>query len=1051
MTNRTVDQIHELNIYDVIKSYSRIELKKSGTRYKGLCPFHEEKTGSFTVSPEKGIYKCFGCDASGDAISFVMEHENLKFWEAITDIAKRFSLTMPKQMNKQEKEKAEQEQKHREALKIVNEFAKDLFIENLRSQKPEYIVNRISPETAKEFEIGFALNSWDNLRKTAREKQYKEHLLIDAGLLVNNNSKVYDRFRNRMMFPVFDFRGRIIGFSGRYIGNVDDTNAKYINSPESNIFKKGEHLFGLFQAKKSINEKKDVNLVEGNTDVTTLHDIGIKNTVAPLGTSFTKEQAKLLKRFTDSVTIIRDGDEAGVKATIRDGEILINHGFHTYVAMMPPDKDPDELFKGGTKEDFNGFLKGQRISFVEWYAHRLISVGPEDPNIKAGTIDKVCRILVNMEDYKANAYIDVLSKIIKPKKQWTDRLEELRNERKENGEEEKAKLPKGVDPESVEKYGFYEDNNCYYFRTKEETYHRVSNFILKPLFHIKQVNDSSRLFEMINVYKHREIIEIDIQSMVSIQSFRKVIESRGNYLFEGNDIHFMKLKRKLYDNTKTCELIEHLGWQKEGFFAFANGIYNGQWKDIDNNGIVSNGKKYFFIPALSDIYIEDKNIFMSERRFKQINREVTIEQWSDMFIKVFGDNAKIAICFFLATLFKDFISNQFKFFPILNAFGPPGTGKSQMAWSMMYLFGEAQNPYNLHNGTKVGLAEHLAEFSNAFAWIDEYKNAVDYDKIEMLKSAYDLIGRKKGGIEKGKKTKTSSVNAGIVITGQEMPTADVALLKRVILLQFYKSEFTEKEQKQYDALKDMEKAGLSHFTLEILKYREQFEREYFKVYDKVSSDIGKKLQDVEVEDRIFRNVTIIIAAFRFFEDKLNLNMSYDEMIELATQNIIDQSSFIINSAEKKNFWDTLEAAVENGQLSEGQDFKIDETRHIEIENQTKDLKTITKIIYLKFARIYEVYAETMRRTGQHPLPKSTLIFYLKTSKEFIGIKRSVRFGNHVTNAFIFNYKQLDLHLERLTDYETKEKDSEEEGKGKKIIQKAKQTSIPGEDKDDLPF
>ncbi|MFW5916596.1 MAG: hypothetical protein ACOCTM_03895, partial [Bacteroidota bacterium] len=656
-------------------------------------------------------------------------------------------------------------------------------------------------------------------------------------------------------------------------------------------------------------------------------------------------------------------------------------------------------------------------------------------NQKAHAIDEVCKLLMHMTQTRADVYIDSLGRIIKPKKQWQQHIQQLRDEEIETSGQDS--LPDGVDPEDVQKYGFYEYKNKYYFRSKEGGYYPVSNFIMKPLFHIKLINDSSRLFEIVNLYDHKEIIEIDMGSMVSLQNFRKIVEGRGNFLFEGNEVQFMRLKRKLYDNTKTCELIENLGWQREGFFAFSNGIFNGKWKPIDEKGIVENNKKYYFIPALSDIYKDDKTIYLPERRFQYIQREdITIETWSEQFIKVFGDNARVAIGFFLATLFKDYIFQQFKFFPILNAFGPPGTGKSQLGWSLMYLFGEAQNPFNLHNGTKVGLAEHLAEFSNAFAWIDEYKNAVDYDKIEMLKSAYDGIGRKKGGIEKGKKTKVSSINAGIVLTGQEMPTADVALLKRVILLQFYKNEFTAREQRNYDDLKDIEKAGLSHFTFEFLKYRNEFEKEYFKIYDKVSSDLGKDLQGVDVEDRIFRNMCIIVAAFRFFENKVNMNMNYDELRKLARQNIVDQSSFIMNSQEIRGFWDTIESAVENNYLTESKDYKFDQPVEIKLENKTERFEVPKKVLFLKFSRIYEVYAETMRRTGQHALPKTTLMFYLKTSKEFIGIKKSMRFEDHVTYAYVFDYEKLNISLERGTASDSSETSQDE-------------NKVPEED--DMPF
>lgn len=1009
--NIITEKIHDLNIVDIIQSYG-LSLKQKGVNYTACCPFHNEKTPSFMVNPNKGYFHCFGCDKSGDAIAFVMEQEKLSFWEAVTDIAKRFNLPLPQKTTDKQQQEFEAKQKKVEAYRIINEFAKDHFIDNLKNHKPEYIKNRISGQMAKKFEVGYAVNDWDNLRKTAQTKKYNESLLIDLGLLGNKNGKVYDRFRGRMIFPVYNFSGKLVGFSGRDItGNAD---AKYINSPESEIFSKGKELFGLFQAKKAITKAGCAYLVEGNNDVTTMHGIEIENTVAPLGTAFTPEQAKLIKRFTDTVVIITDGDAAGKKAAEKIGFILITGGLNAYVIEMPKDEDPDSFFT--SKKLFKEYEKDAKTSYIEWFAAKIIEQNPDDPEAKARAVEKTCNILLYMSDVKANAYIDKLSKVIKPKKQWEQQLALMRADNTEKAENNK--LPDNVDAESVEKYGFYEYKKKYYFRTREGGYYPISNFVLKPLFHIKLVNDSSRLFEMVNVFNDKEIIEIDIQSMVSIQGFRKVVESRGNYLFEGNDTHFMKLKRKLYDQTKTCELVEHLGWQKEGFFAFSNGIFNGKWTDTDNNGIVENKNRYYFIPALSEIYKSDKTLFLPERRFKLINRDITLKDWSALFIKVFGDSGRIAICFYLATLFKDFISAQFKFFPILNAFGPPGTGKSQMAWSLMYLFGEAQNPYNLHNGTKVGLAEHLSEFSNAFAWIDEYKNAVDYDKIEMLKSAYDLIGRKKGGIEKGRKTQVSTVNAGIIITGQEMPTADVALLKRVILLQFFKSEFSQKEQQNYDLLKDIEKDGLSHFSLEILKYRDDFEKTYFKVYDKVSSDLRKELTGVEMEDRIFRNVTILVAAFKYFEDKIDVNMSYPELLKIARQNVIDQSSFIVNSAEKRNFWDTIESAVENRMLADGQDYKIDTVYQINIEGKELKFETPIKIIYLKFSRIYEVYAETMRRTGQHPLPKSTLIFYLKTSNEFIGMKKGVRFDDHVTNGYIFNYEKLDLHLERVSQFDT---------------------------------
>src|SRR6056297_790848 len=257
---------------------------------------------------------------------------------------------------------------------------------------------------------------------------------------------------------------------------------------------------------------------------------------------------------------------------VKNSQILVEKGFSVYVIELPEEEDPDSYFVNDMSL-FKTYEADARKDFIFWYAEKLMG-DQDDPNKKAHAIDLVCKLLMNMPRTKADVYIEQLGKLFKPKKQWEQHINGLRKESVEAVEKES--LPNGVDPEQVEKYGFYEYKNRYYFRAKEGGWYTVSNFILKPLFHIKLVTDSSRLFEMTNIYGHKEIVDIDVTSMVSIQNFRKIIEGRGNYLFEGNEVQFMRIKRKLYDNTKTCELIENLGWQKEGFYAFSNGVFNGQ-------------------------------------------------------------------------------------------------------------------------------------------------------------------------------------------------------------------------------------------------------------------------------------------------------------------------------------------------------------------------------------------------------------------------------------------------------------------------------------------
>lgn len=335
------------DIVDVISE--RVRLKKSGRNFTGLCPFHNEKTPSFSVSQEKQIYKCFGCGEAGNVISFVMKEKNLPFIEAVKYLANRANI--PLEIGNKENNKLSQK---KDLLYRVNVEAAKFFFSNLMNnqQAKEYFLNRgIKESTIKKFGLGYANDSWNNLMFHLRRKGINDNLLEEAGLISVNKEKgrKYDRFRNRVMFPVFDYQGRVIGFGGRVL---DDSKPKYLNSPETLVFQKGTNLYGLnFALKHNISERYFI-IVEGYMDLISLHQYGITNVVASLGTALTINQARLLKRYADKVVISYDADIAGQMATLRGLEVLRTAGFDVRVLNIPQGKDPDEYVRSNGRDAF---------------------------------------------------------------------------------------------------------------------------------------------------------------------------------------------------------------------------------------------------------------------------------------------------------------------------------------------------------------------------------------------------------------------------------------------------------------------------------------------------------------------------------------------------------------------------------------------------------------------------------------------------------------------------------------------------------------------------
>lgn len=459
-----------------------------------------------------------------------------------------------------------------------------------------------------------------------------------------------------------------------------------------------------------------------------------------------------------------------------------------------------------------------------------------------------------------------------------------------------------------------------------------------------------------------------------------------------------RLKQFLYKATETAEPVTQLGWQDKGFFAFGNGIFDGlHWHEVDEFGIVRLGDQgNFYLPAFSSIYEKQKSLYQFERSFVHRNLgAVTLRQYAEQLTDVFGDNAKVGLSFLLAALFRDVVTAQTKSFPILNLFGPKGSGKSELGHSLMSFFIIENTPPNIQNSTLPALADAVAQCANALVHIDEFKNTIDIDKREFLKGLWDGTGRNRMNMDKDKKREVTRVDSAIILSGQEMATADIALFSRFIFLRYNKSEFTSQAKAKFQQLKDVRKLGCSHLTLEILRHRSLFEAEFAHSYNRVRQDLITALNGAIVEDRISNNWAAAVAAFHCLQDRLDLPFTYQELLAIAAKGIIEQNGETKRNNEIATFWDIVNYLREDGQIAMASDYRVETVQRLKVDNSSSEMEfdAPKKILYLRYKRIFELYQIHGKKIGEALLPKSSLPYYMEHSPAYLGKKRSCRFKN----------------------------------------------------------
>ncbi len=398
---QTIDRINAAtDIVDVVKEF--VTLRKAGVNFKGLCPFHDEKTPSFVVSPSKQLYKCFSCGKGGSAVHFVMEHEQMSYPEALKWLGKKYGIEVEERELSDDERKAESE---RESMFVLNEWACKYFSETLHGHVDgiavgmSYFRSRgFRDDIIRKFGLGFSLPTRDALARAAREKGYKDEYLEKTGLCYRtDDGRLLDRYHGRVIFPVHTVSGKVVAFGGRTL-STDKKVAKYVNSPESEIYHKSNELYGIYFAKHAIVKQNRCFLVEGYTDVISMHQSGIENVVASSGTSLTTGQIRLLHRFTPNITVLYDGDSAGIKASLRGIDMLLSEGLNIKVVLLPDGEDPDSFARSHNAAAFQEYIEKNQVDFIRFKTDLLMRDTANDPVKRASLVQDIVKSIAAIPD-----------------------------------------------------------------------------------------------------------------------------------------------------------------------------------------------------------------------------------------------------------------------------------------------------------------------------------------------------------------------------------------------------------------------------------------------------------------------------------------------------------------------------------------------------------------------------------------------------------------------------------------------------------------------------
>lgn len=1042
ITEQCIQRI--LNNADIVEVINNeLALKKTGANYKAKSPFVDENTASFVVSPRKQIFKCFSSGIGGGVVTFLKEHKKLSFVEAMKYLADMQGETLEREDDGLSKEERVTKQQDRKQMAEIMDFAAKQFkkgLADLKEEHPAYQYLFTSRGYTKDELIQWGIGYAPAYSRLIRPN------LVDRGL-EKLGRKLYltgekgDKLNDRIVFPIFDLSDNIIGFAGRAIG---DQKPKYLNPGDTPLYHKESVLYGLNFAQREIIRTKNVNLVEGYTDVIAMHKHGITNTVASCGTAITRAQVKLLRRFCNQVTIIFDNDankenNPGQKAAIRALPVFLREGFLVRTVILPEGQDPDEFFKAGGEasyfadkdQDLITYLIGHLFSKCENAIEKnnlLIEIAEwlnciDLPLVRADYIKQAATL--SNKEFSQKAFKDAFIRLEakKPKENFADNP--------------LAHLTKAQQDE-VHKWGFYqlvtpgnEAKTGFFFRTDSEGhFKKVSNFIIRPLFHKQDEEENTRLVQIDRGFGEPIIREMESDAFMSVDAFRKFCWAQGPYFFDGSKLHLDKIIKRYKDDFPTVFEFKYLGWQeKDKLWAFENYIFNGKLEKYNEMGVVKHGDKHFFSPASSNIYEhlrQDNDMFENDRYLTYKETPLNFSAWADLMHRVYDDHAYAAVNFCFISLFRDIVFKVDNNCPFLYFYGPSQSGKSKCGESVTNLFTHQMPAFNLNSGTDFAFAKRLERFKNVAVMLNEFDdNYIRPDRFQIIKGAYDGEGRERGKGGSKKRTEIQKVNCALILVGQYLSTKDDnSVVSRSIMRTFRKeTNRSEAKVRAYNELKEYEKRGISKILTDLLPYRSRLNDDYYLAFN----DCYKKILDEGRQDgkafneRVTRNYAALLAMqICFHSYGITFPWTNDEYFGWLMEEVEIMSSMIQSNDVLTDFWTTVETLFNDAVLREGVHYKLVHRMKARVtvnkKDENIDFDSSKPILYLRMRNVQQLYAKFKRSMGGDALDIISLEAYIKQRDYYLGRVDSEKFGligkgGASVSAVLFDYDKLGISLE----------------------------------------
>ena len=929
-------------------------VQKKGVNYFCKSPYTDEKTASCMVSPKTQRYKDFSTGNAGDVISYLMYKENCSYIQAVEELAKMQGKTIeyekPEIAEKHKVKQAEQKELRSHLEAISKKFQEELF--KLPKDHPAWLEiskRRYSENEVKFWELGYAPGNG------FMYQLFSDFGAVEVGKKLGLiNDKNQDKLWDKLIYPIYDDRAKLIGFASRQL-NSDPNFAKWMNPSENDLYHKSNQLFGLNLAKTAILKENRVFVTEGYNDVIGWHKYGLENTVGICGTAFTVKQMEMLKKLCSKVTLCLDGDKAGKSKVSEYIKQLLKLGFGVEVVILPGSLDPDDYsrkFKyfpkvytadGKTEKPITleETLQSHTFNGFEYLLAEKIQGDELDRN---NGIKEIVKTISNISDAGLrNIYTEKLTKEAKLKPAVLKVLfkeQEAENVKVLNSGSEKFQLPKGItmkieDIEPiVEKYELLIDNNQIYMVDDMSWpiyFRSVSNFGIEILQHMNDDKFARKLLSICNVRGQERIFDVPANTFNAPQRFKDVLADQGNYRFDGNQKDLDKLNAYLTDNMGIGRKIDVLGWNPEGFYCWNNMVTvpGKQAIPVTKDGIFHFEGDTYYVPSANEIYRNNPYKYAKQKKIVVKSASFSIEDYLAQIYKVHKEFAIPGILFAFATAHQDVIFDVAKGFPEFFLYGPASTGKDQLFSCIKRMYGMTETDLiSLENGLSTGKGKirTFAETSNMVVHLSEFTNG-QKDNVGLLKELWGKNGYTVGTMESKVSTDTVPILCSVMITGNEYPS-DEALLSRLVFGEMYKNTFNEKEVEEYKKLAKMLAEPVTSFVDQVIWHRGAFEQNFLSKFNLWKKTLSGRKPFEGAIDRIITNYAVLGATYDVLRDvnAFVFPFSMDEMLKTFDSFATNLRSKISSASIFIKFWDMFILRMRGNtseHIKENRDFRID--------------------------------------------------------------------------------------------------------------------------------